>query len=207
MRALTELKKECFKRIGSNISCFCCGKDKYSSLLIHHLSYTEKSITYNKFENSDDGRLKYYANLLELIWPAPVRSATWKWKMIGMNSYKPKSKNQEHITPDKIYGMIFELSGVSKEKLKTSNDDINLDNGWCMFRLVFCLDCGECLGEDVVNVAKKHLKKFPNHISYLTKNLIDPFLVDDIDDYIEQKLRTTEFLHAKDQPQNGQNQT
>lgn len=67
MRALTELKKECFKRIGSNISCFCCGKDKYSNLLIHHLSYTEKSITYNKFENSDDGRLKYYANLLDEI--------------------------------------------------------------------------------------------------------------------------------------------
>lgn len=28
-------------------------------------------------------------------------------------SYKPKSKNQEHITPDKIYDMIFEMSGVS----------------------------------------------------------------------------------------------
>jgi len=34
-----------------------------------------------------------------------------------MSSYKPKSKNQEHITPDKIYDMIFEMSGIPKEKL------------------------------------------------------------------------------------------
>lgn len=39
MRALTELKKECFSRIGSNI-CFCCEESKLKRLLAHHLSYT-----------------------------------------------------------------------------------------------------------------------------------------------------------------------
>lgn len=34
-----------------------------------------------------------------------------------MSSYKPKSKHQEHITPDKIYDMIYEFSGVSKSQL------------------------------------------------------------------------------------------
>ena len=34
-----------------------------------------------------------------------------------MSGYKPKSKNQEHITPDKIYEMIYELSHISKSEL------------------------------------------------------------------------------------------
>ena len=34
-----------------------------------------------------------------------------------MPSYIPKSKNQEHITPDKIYNMICEISQIHKEQL------------------------------------------------------------------------------------------
>jgi hypothetical protein len=67
LRALTELKKECFKHIGSNLSCFCCGESKLIRLLVHHLSYTSKSVTYNKWGNSDHERLKYYSNLLDEI--------------------------------------------------------------------------------------------------------------------------------------------
>lgn len=66
MKALIELKKECFNRISGSF-CKCCYNENPRRLLIHHLSYTEKSITYNKFENSDDGRLKYYSNLLDEI--------------------------------------------------------------------------------------------------------------------------------------------
>ncbi len=66
MRALTELKKECFERIGVKI-CYCCYSKNPKQLIIHHLSYTKNSIIYNKFENNDDGRLKYYANLLDEI--------------------------------------------------------------------------------------------------------------------------------------------
>ena len=66
MNALIALKKECFNRIGGSF-CSCCDNDNPSHLIIHHLSYSEKSITYNKFENSYDGRLKYYANLLDEI--------------------------------------------------------------------------------------------------------------------------------------------
>ena len=66
MRALDELKKECFRRIGHDI-CFCCGESKLKRLLAHHRSYTSKSVTYNKWGNSDDERLKYYSNLLDEI--------------------------------------------------------------------------------------------------------------------------------------------
>lgn len=66
MKALIELKKECFNRISGSY-CKCCYNENPKQLLIHHLSYTEKSITYNKFDNSDDGRLKYYSNLLDEI--------------------------------------------------------------------------------------------------------------------------------------------
>ena len=73
-----------------------------------------------------------------------------------------------------------------------------------MAKLVFCMDCGECLGEDREYVAKEHLKKFSNHVSFLTKTIIDPFLLDDIDDWIKRKMRSTDYLHEKNQPQNGQ---
>ncbi len=79
MRALTELKKECIKRLCRDhysydetclycrVECFICSESRIKRLVIHHKAYTENSVTYNKFENSDDGRLKYYVNLLDEI--------------------------------------------------------------------------------------------------------------------------------------------
>lgn len=66
MKALLELKKECFNRVGESV-CFCCENINPKQLVLHHLSYTKNSVIYNKFENSDDGRLKYYSNLLDEI--------------------------------------------------------------------------------------------------------------------------------------------
>lgn len=66
MKALIELKIECFNRISGSF-CSCCYNDNPKLLVIHHLSYRENSVTYNKFDNSDDGRLKYYSNLLDEI--------------------------------------------------------------------------------------------------------------------------------------------
>lgn len=76
MRALTELKKQCFIEIGRT-NCLCCNESRPKRLLVHHLSYTKDSVTYSgrnitpeiriKFSNDDYGRLKYYSNLLDEI--------------------------------------------------------------------------------------------------------------------------------------------
>ncbi|GBH33753.1 hypothetical protein NZNM25_05440 [Nitrosopumilus zosterae] len=52
-----------------------------------------------------------------------------------------------------------------------------------MTKLVFCMDCGECLGEDRPNHAKHHLKKHPNHRKYLTIPIIDPLLLPNPDEW------------------------
>lgn len=67
MRALTELKKECIIRLVGYCQCFTCDENKPKRLLIHHHGYFPDSVVYNKFEESDDGRLKYYAHLLDEI--------------------------------------------------------------------------------------------------------------------------------------------
>ena len=61
------LKRECFSRITDNISCRGCNENKTKRLLLHHIRYNKNSVVYNKFENSDDGRLKYHVNLLDEI--------------------------------------------------------------------------------------------------------------------------------------------
>ena len=68
MRALTELKKECFNRVSDNwIYCIVCDEERIKKLVLHHLSYTKNSVIYNQFENSDDGRLQYHSKLLDEI--------------------------------------------------------------------------------------------------------------------------------------------
>ena len=70
MRALTELKKECMGRVrygNHSKDCFICFESRPKRLTIHHHCYDRHSITYNQFENSDDGRLKYYAHLMDEI--------------------------------------------------------------------------------------------------------------------------------------------
>ena len=78
-----------------------------------------------------------------------------------------------------------------------------------MTKLVFCLECGECLGEDRIYVAKDHLKKFPNHTRFLTKTMVDPFILDNIDVWITRKMRSTDSLQVNEstsewtEPQNN----
>ena len=45
------------------------------------------------------------------------------------------------------------------------------------------MDCGICLGADRENVAKNHLKEFPHHTSYLTKNIVDPLISSNPDEW------------------------
>lgn len=65
MKALIETKKECFKELGVDICCHTCGKKK--NLLIHHQNYLKYSVVYRQFNNSEIGRLQYYAKLLDEI--------------------------------------------------------------------------------------------------------------------------------------------
>ena len=76
-----------------------------------------------------------------------------------------------------------------------------------MPKLVFCMDCGECLGEDRELVAKEHLQKFPNHTSFLTKNVINPFSLDDIDQWIFRKITSTKNLLRTQQPKSNTEKT
>ena len=68
MRALTELKKECMKRLDQyNIECYICDEFRPKRLLLHHLSYYDNSVTYNQFRNDDVGRLQYYSSLIDEV--------------------------------------------------------------------------------------------------------------------------------------------
>jgi len=77
MRALTELKKECMSRIVGDtpIQCSICNENRAKRLLLHHYSYNNDSVTYNQFENSDDGRLKYYSNIIDEVKKRPYNFA------------------------------------------------------------------------------------------------------------------------------------
>ena len=66
LRALTELKKECMRRLGFKY-CRCCYNSKPKQMTIHHLAYYPDSVVYDQYGNSDDERLKYYSYLLDEI--------------------------------------------------------------------------------------------------------------------------------------------
>ena len=64
-----------------------------------------------------------------------------------------------------------------------------------MTKLVFCMDCGKCLGEYREYVVKDHLKEFPNHIHFLTKNMIDPLILSEPDIwFVKHKNRFTRIF-------------
>ena len=67
MRALTELKKVCIHELRSFQECFVCFNNNPKFLLIHHHAYFDDSVVYKQFENSDIGRIQYYARLLDEI--------------------------------------------------------------------------------------------------------------------------------------------
>ena len=50
--------------------------------------------------------------------------------------------------------------------------------------LAFCLTCGECLGAVKPCYAQAHIDQFPDHRSFLTKTMVEPFALADIDSYI-----------------------
>ena len=65
--------------------------------------------------------------------------------------------------------------------------------------LVFCLVCGECLGEHRPLFAKKHIEANPTHLSFLPKRIIDPLILNDLDSYIARlKAVSPEMKRLKD---------
>ena len=52
-------------------------------------------------------------------------------------------------------------------------------------RLVFCLICGECLGNDRPHYGKDHTRKFPTHKNFMVMPMIDPLLLDDPDEWFK----------------------
>jgi len=66
-------------------------------------------------------------------------------------------------------------------------------------KYVFCLICGECLGEEKPCYAKKHLAEFPTHTRFLTKTIIDPLRLPNPDEWFKKlALKSTEILHRED---------
>jgi hypothetical protein len=68
--------------------------------------------------------------------------------------------------------------------------------------IVFCLDCGECLGIHKPYCAKKHIQKFPTHDNFLVKKIVDPLILENPDEWFERmkikpaqtpKLNTKKF--------------
>ena len=110
MRCLTELKKECMNRVSVPV-CDICGEVKPKCLTIHHLDYHPDSITYNKFGNSDDERLKYYSHLLDEI---KMRPDNFKVLCIGCHTQLeyllsmsiPEAR--KWIYEEKLKGFLFE---------------------------------------------------------------------------------------------------
>lgn len=49
-------------------------------------------------------------------------------------------------------------------------------------RLVFCLICGECLGKDRPQYDREHTSKFPSHTNFMVMPVIDPLLLDNLDE-------------------------
>lgn len=48
-------------------------------------------------------------------------------------------------------------------------------------RLVFCLMCGECLGNPKPHYGEDHKREFPGHTNFMVMPMIDPLLLDDPD--------------------------
>lgn len=52
-------------------------------------------------------------------------------------------------------------------------------------RLVFCLVCGECLGNDRPYYGKEHTSEFPSHTNFMVMPMIDPLLLDNPDEWFK----------------------
>lgn len=57
--------------VSNRIKCYYCDEDNIQYLLLHHIEYSKKSITYNQFENSLNGRIEYHSALLNEVMVSP----------------------------------------------------------------------------------------------------------------------------------------
>lgn len=70
-------------------------------------------------------------------------------------------------------------------------------------RLVFCLTCGCCLGEERPYYAREHLIQFPDHISFLVKTIFDPLNLENPDEWFTYHIprmknaSSTDWKHDK----------
>lgn len=75
-----------------------------------------------------------------------------------------------------------------------------------MAELAFCLVCGKCLGELRPYYAQEHVTTFPTHRQFLTKSIIDPFALPDLDAYLARLTARQTILDTKKyQSESGQN--
>ena len=70
MRSLNALKKYLMQKVGIP-ECFACGQTNMKMLTLHHHAYHNDSIIYDSYGNTDDERLKYYANLNDEVKQRP----------------------------------------------------------------------------------------------------------------------------------------
>ena len=62
LKCTNAIKREALQRI-SEPYCFCCDENKIRKLTAHHHGYFGDSVVYKQFEKTDDGQMKYWANL------------------------------------------------------------------------------------------------------------------------------------------------
>lgn len=127
MKALTELKKECINRIYEATNnfykpyCHSCYNGKVKNLILHHLEYTNNSIVYKNFENSDDGRLKYYSCLLDEIKEDPYNFTvlcgychTYLEELLGMTKDQINNLNLKNLSEKDE--RLIEIYNLTKRK-------------------------------------------------------------------------------------------
>jgi len=136
MRALTELKKECMGRIipdEYSICCYICYESRPKRLTIHHHCYGPQSVTYNQFENSDDGRLKYYAHLMD-----EIKNNINNFAVLCINchnklerllkKYYDKNIRTTFLPDDYRFGIIYNATIIRREKSPQATT--GLDEFW-----------------------------------------------------------------------------
>jgi hypothetical protein len=55
-------------------------------------------------------------------------------------------------------------------------------------RVVFCMLCGECLGEDRKYCAEEHIKNHPSHNDFIAMWIVDPLLLPNLDEWLQVRL-------------------
>ena len=62
-------------------------------------------------------------------------------------------------------------------------------------KIVFCSICGENLGGYKPKFAKEHLKKYPNHDSFIVMKLVDPLLLSNPDKWFKKHIKPIYYFH------------